>query len=111
MQDVAEKIELLYPQVEDVLRDSAMARNSDKILTWKIWQKFYGVAGVIGEEMFYELPDVDSITRVRRKIQNDEKKYPPTSWEIAKQRHWLENEWKRALGYWVAEDGQEMLII
>jgi F420-0:gamma-glutamyl ligase len=41
----------------------------------------------------------ESVKRLRARIQNDERRYLPTSIAVARMRHWKEGEWKQALGY------------
>ena len=106
MQNLLEK---LNEQVEAVLQDYHETRNSDIALTIRIWQKFYGVEESIRTDDLFSLPSQDNIKRVRAKIQNEEKRLLPTDWAVAKRRGWLEQEWKKALGYYVERD--QLLLI
>ena len=97
----------LKHKVEWVLQNEPDTRNDDKLLTIKVWETFYakyvkrgstGLLGILLKDVLY-LPSQDGIKRVRAHFQNVEKKYPPTSFEIAKTRGWREIEWRRSLGY------------
>lgn len=82
-----------------VLRDDQETRNSDIKLTHVIWQRYYGVGDTIRLSQMYDLPREDNVKRIRAKIQNEEKLYPPTEWKIAKARGFKEQEWRDLLGY------------
>jgi len=47
----------------------------------------------------YALPTQDDVKRLRAKIQNVNKLFPPTNEKVALKRHWQEEEWRKALGY------------
>lgn len=109
-----EQIEKLDSKVRAVLDEHPETRNSDITLTIKIWREYYDVHGAfLAIDRLYELPSVDDVKRIRAKIQNEEKLYPPTDWKIAKKRHWLEDEWKRAMGYNTVrpEDSGQMTLL
>ncbi len=100
------KLDTLKKQIEYILEGSEKARNSDKWLTWRVWTKFYGFNGSLTWEKFESLPDEDDIKRIRAKIQNDEKKYLPTEWSVAKKRKWNKERWELFLGYTLMDNGQ-----
>lgn len=89
----------LYKQVLEGLEQVEQNRNSDIALMIWIWQRYYNVSDTISLNQLYDLPTQENIKRCRAKIQNDEKKYLPTSWEVAKGRRWKEEEWRHLLGY------------
>jgi len=100
-------IKTLQEMVEEVLSLHPSARNSDTVLTVGVWKKFF--AGYIKKDIasqsyvlikdLMELPNQDAIGRVRQKIQNDLKKYPPTDIKVARARRMNIDEWRVALGY------------
>ena len=101
-------IKTLKEQVEYVLDQNPETRNCDKVLTVKLWMEFYkpfiksskdSQKALIFLEDVLNLPSQDGIKRVRATIQNDEKRFPPTDPQVAKQRGWQEDEWREALGY------------
>lgn len=98
MIDTAQDIEKLQVQVEDVMAKYSYARNSDKVLSWLVWQLHYDVGDYVDKMVFMSLPSGEEIARIRRKVQ-EEGRYPPTSWEVARQRRWKEDEWLKAMGY------------
>jgi hypothetical protein len=94
-----DELETFKDQVEYCLREFPQTRDSDKLLTWKIWEVFHYVRERITFEKFMELPTEDAVKRIRAHFQNVLKRYPPTSREVALQRNWKEDEWLTALGY------------
>lgn len=102
----------LKGQIEYCLEHIPETRNSDLHLTIQIWKEFYPEKmRFLGERMavevrdLYDLPREDEIKRIRATIQNEEKRFPPTSWEVAKQRKWNEVEWQNLLGYGTMSGG------
>lgn len=93
------EIHTLTDYVLYCLKEFPASRNSDKLLTWKIWETFFWVRDKIDFNKFMELPTEDAVKRLRAKIQNEDKKFLPTNKEVAIQRGWKENEWLEALGY------------
>lgn len=97
-------------QIEYFLRNEPATRDSDTLLTIKVWRKFYpeNLNGFSADILNYndrgafehlrELPSQDNIKRIRAAF-NAEGKYYPTSWEVAKKRGILEDKWRFALGY------------
>jgi hypothetical protein len=108
MNDV-ENLDTIEEQVEAILLEYPQARNSDRLLEWKMWQRFYGVGDNINFEQYQDMPSASAIERVRRKF-NENGKYLPTSEKVAIQRHLNINEWKAALGYNVEDNGQMRLF-
>lgn len=70
--------------VEEVLRDSPATRNSDKLLLLEVWDKLgFGLSD--GQRRkFMDMPSVESIRRVRQKVQ-ESGKYQATN-EVSRQR-------------------------
>lgn len=101
-------IKTLKRQVEEILKVSLQARDSDTYLMIEIWKAYYGVIGdQISLFSLYKLPRLAVIARLRRKTQNTEKKYPPTDWRVAQRRGWNRDEWKKVLGYYTEPVGQK----
>lgn len=76
-------------------------RNSDILLTQKIWKTFHysKLKQFDGEyyvkvENLLDLPREDTIKRIRATIQNQEKKYLPTNIEVVKKRKINELAWR-----------------
>ena len=92
-------LDTLRRQVLLALKVNPATRNSDKLLTWCVWQQFYGIGATIDRETFMKLPSEDAVKRIRAVVQNDEKLYLPTDWEVAKKRGWNEIAWRYHLGY------------
>jgi hypothetical protein len=93
--------------VETMLVGIPETRNCDIRLTIEIWKRFYpdrirktltGGGGIYLDDL-YDLPREDNIKRYRARFQNDENKYLPTDWKVAKRRKINEGVWREALGY------------
>lgn len=92
----------LKKKVISVLADNEKARNSDIALMIGIWEKYHftrlkkreadGKVYVALSDL-YDLPREDHIKRIRAKIQNEEKRFLPTSEKVAKQRKLNMGEW------------------
>lgn len=95
-----EELKTLKEQVVYILEHYRESRNSDTLLTRLIWEKFHNHQLRLIDGEYYApvsylgmLPREDHVKRIRAHVQNVEKRYIPTSWEVAKQRQWLEEEW------------------
>lgn len=105
-----DNINTLYTKVEKVLAECPAARDSDITLFERLVLKYYPgkvkygdrggkrVAAVCLSDLF-NLPRITDIARHRRTIQNTEKRFVPTSWEVAQFRRWRQEDWYSALGY------------
>jgi len=100
-------LKTLKGKVWHVLEKYPSSRNSDTLLTNLIWGLFYekyliklpdGKVAILLENL-YELPTQDDIKRIRAHIQNKMHRFPPTNWEVAKKRKWLEEKWRKLLGF------------
>lgn len=97
-----QEIRTLTKQVEFIMQEIPKTRDSDKLLTIEVWQRFYPQwirNGLVPLMNIMDLPSQDGIKRVRANIQNVEHRLPPTSWKVAEARHWLIEDWQSALGY------------
>lgn len=94
----------LKEQVLKILADYPSTRNDDIELTMKLWEVYFNVTGPdINIRYMFDLPTHKDIARYRATIQNDEGKYIPTVWAVAKARAWNEKRWRKLLGYPVYE--------
>jgi len=85
-------------QVEAILRDFPLARNNDTRLWINFLKRYYprtfdGFGNIIPDRLF-EAPREGHTTRIRAIIQNKEKKYLPTKWEVAEKRGINEIDWR-----------------
>ena len=94
------QIKTLKMKVETVLENYPETRNDDIALTIQVWRVFHK------EKLNFEyvklsdlvqLPREDNIKRVRAQIQNKEKRFLPTDWEVAKKRQINEENWREAM--------------
>ena len=97
---------LLQKQIYSVLKHYPETRNSDIILTIKIWELFYRGRLFIHNEVLaielkdlWNLPREDHIKRYRAEIQNVRRLFMPTTPDIFMERARLSKEWKETLGY------------
>jgi len=102
-------IKTLTAQIEEVLQIKPETRNSDKMLTWAVCQRFYGTGYAITRDQFMDLPSEDNVKRIRAKF-NSEMLYLPTSQEVAEARGIKEEEWREALGCNKTADTKEELF-
>lgn len=108
MNGLETELKNLRHKVEFVLSTIPESRNSDVVLTMEIWKEYYK------DELIYhpqtnkpyvkldkviDLPREDFISRIRRKIQNEERLYLPTDLNVFIERARLSKEWKSYLGY------------
>jgi hypothetical protein len=102
----------LKQEVEYVLENYPLTRNSDIDLTIRIWEtyhqdKFAKILKTNQDKSAFEkmrlvmmeLPREDNVKRIRAKFQNEMKVYLPTSEEVAKKRGFKVEEWRELLGY------------
>jgi|GEM_PF-1571091 len=103
------KKEKIKKQVLTVLHDVPKTRNSDIELTIEVWKRFYKEHLILGKDQkthyisiykLFDLPREDIISRIRRKIQNEEQKYLPTSIKVFEARARKSKEWREYLGYY-----------
>lgn len=93
------RILTLRDQVENVLSDNPKTRDDDKLLSVAVWQKYYLPKGRSFAHLheIVCLPSQASIKRVRAKIQNVARRFPPTNLETAKIRKMSEEAWMEAM--------------
>jgi len=66
----------VYPAVEKVLKEDVRAREDDKWLTWRVMREFTDI--FIPFEDFSRIPCFESVSRIRRFIQNGEGRFQPS---------------------------------
>lgn len=101
------RINKLKQEILFILSEYPESRNSDIRLTNLIWWKFYNSKVFQNEtgdycirlKDLYSVPREDNVKRIRAKIQNEEQRFLPTEWKVAKQRKINEESWRRAMGY------------
>ena len=96
------KIDELKKKVETMLQECPATRDCDQYLTLKIWARFYPKVidftdpanPKVAFKDIMKLPREDTCKRIRAKFQNDELKYLPTKWSVAKKRQLNEEVWR-----------------
>ena len=83
--DIVDEHVLCKDLVEIVLSRDESCRDDDKLLLLEVW-KAQGVDVDLDNVEIETMFNAESITRARRKIQNNECKFPPTSYAVAKRR-------------------------
>ena len=104
------KSDILFQRelVEDIMIREPNTRNSDKELVFSVLREL-GIAKDTKHGYFIlkkdidDMPAFESITRIRRKIQNDEGRLLPTNPDVLKERRLLEAEMKD-IHSWYPED-------
>lgn len=99
-------IKELKHKVEWTLKNHPETRNSDVVLTKKIWESYYqhflfldGQAKwCVRLEHMNELPREDNVKRIRAKF-NQDGKYLPDDPKVREARGINEQEWRKFLGY------------
>lgn len=96
---ITDDIKKMKRIVEKIMQKHPETRNSDTILIFKVLKELgcieYNTEGYIIKYVdLYKIPSFESITRVRRKIQNDEKRLLPTDEKVLRQRGMLKEEMK-----------------
>ena len=87
----------MHNRVMEVLMDTPKARSSDKVLIAEVYSRFYDVCNepfwMVMEEM-HDLPSFETITRCRRKIQEEHEELravdPVEEKRIARQMDFIE---------------------
>ena len=79
--------------VLNILKNDIRARNSDKWLIIQVLRKM-GFKIFIDYSHLGDMPSFETITRIRRKLQNDEDLFPPTDERVISQRHQKEDEFR-----------------
>jgi hypothetical protein len=97
----------LRKKVLHCLEKHQLTRDDDLLLTQTIWMEFhmnklkysdeYGDY-FVSMKSLRELPREDHVSRVRRKIQNEELMYLPTRRDVAKKRGIAEDKWREYVG-------------
>ena len=91
-----EELKKLKDTVKEVMRADSKTRNSDKWLIIQVLRK-RGFKIYVDYKELKEMPSFESITRCRRKIQNDDKELLPTE-KTDRRRTELEEEHRRYFG-------------
>lgn len=84
--------------VETVLRSKANTRYSDKELLIEVWASMGLVLNEEQRRAFRNLPSSETITRVRRKLQESGKYLPPE--EVTRERHDKADQMKQEMLNW-----------
>jgi len=80
--------------VLELMKLDERCRNDDTYLIWKFLREKSNVPIYIPFKDFGKMPSFESISRMRRHIQNTEQKLLPTSQEVREQRGISEMEWR-----------------
>jgi hypothetical protein len=72
--------------VHECLTEDARCRNDDLFLILKVWQKKQQINCFVPYDKLSEMIKPETITRVRRKIQNDDGELLPTDPEVLRRR-------------------------
>jgi len=101
VEDLAEKLRTIKERVEYILKNYPETRNDDMYL-WLIYVRLFDpelskYIKFIPYNILKKAPKLETIVRVRRKIQNEEHKYLPTDPKVLKRRRLLAETWRKAI--------------
>jgi len=99
---VSEEIETTEELVRGILKQDIRCRNSDKKLVWSVLNiiaKRNGYKLYIPFELFEKYPAYETISRVRRKIQNNQGLYLPTDPQVLIKRGLKEKHFRKEFRY------------
>lgn len=102
------KLKKTKHQVEHCLREYPITRNCDVELLIRVLQQFHGVGDSVKLSDLSTLPSFESIRRMRQKFQ-EQGLFAPTDEKVAIARGWAQDDWKKALGYYVEPASQMKL--
>ena len=88
--DVKKEIRTTRELVEELLREDPKCRNSDLWLILQVWQKKQHIKCFVPYECLKDMILPETISRVRRQIQNKERRFPPTSEFVRRKRRMRE---------------------
>jgi hypothetical protein len=89
MENILTELNTLYQRVDKLLENENRCKNSDKWLIYRVLEEICSEKGeklFIPWTLFDEFPSYESISRCRRKIQNDEQRHLPTDQEVIDRR-------------------------
>jgi len=100
VEELKEKLRTIKQRVEFILANYPLTRNNDLYL-WIIYLRTFSPEAsryirYLPYDVFEKFPSFETITRIRRKLQ-EEGKYLPTDPEVAKRRRKLEKLMKKAI--------------
>lgn len=81
--------------VKEILKEDIRARNSDLWLCLQVWIKKQNIKLLIPQNQIKDMITPETITRVRRKIQNDDNEFLPTNPQVLIHRQFKEAVLKR----------------
>jgi len=107
-ENMKEEILTIRDIILEVLKENEGARNSDTLLIFLFLVKCGQVEIVMGDEAgyfipkknYHNLPSMESISRCRRKIQNEEMLYPATDPDVIQRRRQNEEDMNDINKWW-----------
>jgi len=98
MDRIIKEIKDVEDKVRNILRNDELARENDEWLMFKIWSEQAGM-NTPSFRLINNLCKASTISRCRRKIQNEERLYPPKNPIVARRRKVKEETYKTYYGY------------
>ena len=95
MDNTKSEIRKVSDIVLKLLKEDDRAKNDDKWLTYRVFREYTNI--YIPFEDFQIIPSFETVSRVRRKIQNVDKLYQPTSAEVINKRTKRKNIFKEMM--------------
>lgn len=91
------EIEIVYNQVNEIMRQKEEARNNDNWLWYWIIKTYHYPGLYFPFEILNNMPTFETCRRIRQKIQNEEKRYMPTNPEIFQKRRLRQDEMRHLM--------------
>ena len=106
-EDLKEKYKTLKEQTEYILKNYPSSRELDELLWWLVLKTFYpdlaklfgegANKGYIPKEVLEKVPRFETVSRIRRKF-NEQGMYLPKDKEVRARRRRYEEHWRRLMG-------------
>lgn len=110
---------ILKETVNDILSTNEKARASDALLVFEVWKRFASIKGRTLDDRVYELLQnyfPDTITRVRRKLNQEGLYLPPKEIQLKRKRNEVDyceayrDKPDKELPIWTNKDGEKIEV-
>ena len=105
--------------VDDILKNNPLTRSDDALLVYKVWQRFMKEQGEVLNPSIYSMIKnyfPDTITRTRRKLNQEGIYLPPKEIQIKRNRNEISHRFDynkkvdKQLPIWTSSSGEEILV-
>lgn len=108
---------ILRERVDHILNTNEKARANDALLVFEVWKHFASIKGITLDDGIYELLQdyfPDTITRIRRKLNQEELYLPPKEVQLKRKRNEVDHREAyrdnpdKELAIWTNKDGEKI---